>query len=152
MAAAAISGYIDTATQLTMNGLSLVFGNEKVNEVATQIAEFVKYNWEVIFATVALLSFVASPAAFAVGLAVGYWAYDKTFIVLPGEAAITPSSLFSSPKNQLTSLSVTVASRFLIAGPVSSLAAGFLAGCVIRKMLVGDVAPAAYRPPVAAAH
>ena len=154
-AAAAISGYIDSATNLTISGLSIVFGNDKVKEAAEQIAQFVKYNWEVIFATVAILSFAASPAAFSVGLAIGYWAYDKTFVVLPGETAFTPSALFSTPKNQLTLLVVTVGSRFLIAGPVSSLAVGFLTGCVIRKILVGDVAPLVYgagAPAASAAH
>lgn len=147
-AGAAISGYIDMATLMTIKALAVVFGNEKVNEIAEQIANFVKYNWQVLFTVVAVLSFWLSPIPFALGLGMGYWAFDKTFTVMPGNLSFSPHVLIdpNTPKNQLTSLTLSVVSRFVIAGPISSWAVGFLAGCEVRRLLVGAPPALAHAP------
>ncbi len=134
-----IDAYINGAGNLAFTGMSAIFGNDQVKEIADKVATFVNYNWEFIFASVTVLSFVFNPLSFLTGLVIGLWVYDKEFTMNPGSQKFSPSDLFSNPKNELTCLTVSITSRFVLGGCISSLSVGFLSGCYVRKLCTAAV-------------
>ena len=137
----ALDAFINTAGAAAVNVMSAIFGNDQVKEVADKIATFVNYNWELLFTCVSVLSFIFGPLSFVAGVAIGLWMYDKTFTMNPGNRRFSPADLFGNPKHELACLIVTVTTRFLLGGSISSCAVGFLTGCYVRKL----TAPAAER-------
>ena len=140
MTAHAITSYIDKAGELTLSAFSLVFGNDTVQEVATKISNFIKTNYEIVFGLIGAISFLSAPIAFTIGLGLGYWAYDKTFSVRPGNITIKPQDIFENSKNQLSAVVITVASRFLISPDLSSASVGFILGGYVRRILISQQA------------
>ena len=111
-----------------------LLSNETVQTTSQKVIQFISNNKSWLFCAAVAIQFITAPVVCVLTFAIGYWAFDKEFLINPGEKRFRTDSLLSTTHREVACFVSTIVLRFLINPVVATVVAGFLAGCYIKKL------------------